>query len=127
MKKKITILLSLILLCLSLTGCNKFKESWDTVETGTLYYKQYILPETKRYYTVMTTGKTSCRVPHTIYVPEKYYIIIKIDDTKYEFDDKDIYNNYHLGDSIEMNVHYTKYFTGKIVKEASVRKDNDEN
>lgn len=127
MKKKIIILLSLILLCLSLTGCNKFKESWDTVETGTLYYKQYILPETKRYYTAMTTGKATWLVPHTIHKPEEYYIIIKIDDTKYEFDDKDTYNNYHLGDSIEMNVHYTKYFTGKIIKEASVRKDNDEN
>lgn len=128
MKKKITILLSLILFCLSLTGCNKFKESWDTVETGTLYYKQYILPKTTRYYTTMTTGKATWLVPHTIYTPEEYYIIIKINDTKYKFNDKDTYNNYHLGDSIEMDVHYTKYaISNKIFKEASIRKDNNEN
>lgn len=128
MKKKITILLSLFLFCLSLTGCNKFKESWDTVETGTLYYKQYILPKTTIYYTIASTGKACWRVPHVVHIPEKYYVVIKISNEKYEFDDKDVYNNYHLGDSIEMDAHYTKYaISSKIFKEVSIRKDNNEN
>lgn len=127
MKKRIIALLFSILFCLSLTSCNKFRESWSTTETGTLYYKQYILPKTKKYFSYASNGKISWLVPHTIHIPEKYYIVIKIDDTKYEFDDKDVYNNYHLGDSIEMDIRYTKYFTGKITKSVSIRKDNDEN
>ena len=119
--RKITYLFSLLLLCMALTGCAKCINEYDKTVVGTVDNKEYTAAYNFTYMVPVRVGKVTTMQPRIMHHSEKYEITIIVDNMSVIIDNEDLYNQYEIGDSINMNVHYKEYNDGTVKRKASVK------
>lgn len=119
--KKIKYLVSLLFLCMMLAGCAKCINEYDKTVVGIVDNKEYTAAHNSTYMVPVHIGKVTTMQPRTRHYAAKYEITIIVDDMSIVINDEDLYNQYEIGDSIDMNVHYKEYDDGTIKRKASVK------
>lgn len=66
-------------------------------------------------------GEVTTVLPKVIHHAAKYEITIIVDDMSVIIDNEDLYNQYEIGDFINMNVYYKEYDDGTIKRKVSVK------
>ena len=109
MKRIIVLLVITIFL---LTSCAELVEMERTVVTATVVDKTY----TRR--RVVTTGKS------TIIRRARYITNIEYDDISMSVNNKEVYDNYEVGDDIEVYLVVKEYDDGEIQKTLKLIEEN---
>ena len=119
--RKITYLFSLLFLCISLIGCAKCINEYDKTIMGIVDNKEYTAEYNSTYMVPVKVGKVTTMSPRIIHHAAKYEITIIVDDMSVTINNEDLYNQYEIGDFINMNVHYKEYDDGTVKRKASVK------
>lgn len=119
--KKIKYLVSLLLLCTLLAGCAKCINEYDKAAVGTVDNKEHIAAYNSTYMTPVHIGKVTTMQPRTMHHAARYEVTIIVNDMSVTIDNEDLYNQYEVGDSIDMNIHYKEYDNGMVKRKVSVK------
>lgn len=119
--KKIKYLVLLFLLCMILAGCAKCINEYDKTIVGIVDNKEYAAAYNSTYMAPVRVGKITTMQPRTRHHAAKYEVTIIVDDMSIIINDEDLYNQYEIGDSIDMNVHYREYDDGTVKRKASIK------
>lgn len=111
----------LLLLYITLIGCAKCINEYDKTVVGTINNKEYTAAHNSTYMVPVHIGKVTTMQPRNIHYSAKYEVTIIVGEIYVVIDNKDLYNQYKIGDSIDMNVHYKEYNDGTIKKKFSVK------
>lgn len=119
--KKVKCLISLLFLCVILAGCAKCINEYDKTVVGIVEGKEYIAAYNSTYMVPVHIGKVTTMQPRTRHHAAKYEVTIIVEDLSVTINDENLYNQYEIGDSIDMNIHYKEYDDGTIKRKTSVK------
>ena len=92
------------------------KQSWGIVDN-----KEYTAAYNSTYMVPVKVGKVTTMQPRIAYHAAKYEVTIIVEDMSVVIDNEDLYNQYEIGDSIDMNIHYKEYDDETVKRKASVK------
>lgn len=118
MKRKFLILSAVMML---LTGCDGPINEYNEPAIGVISNKEYTSAYSSIYMVPVSIGKVMTMQPRTMYHDAEYKVTINIENMSTTINDETLYNQYKIGDPIDMNIHYEEYKDGSIKKSISVR------